>query len=805
MERYPGIASGISRAAALCLLSTVVAAAEGGPTTRELAEVVPEYMDGALETAIIPTPQRASMRSTVFPVQKVQVVIPDEYAAPDTILAEIRALFGEDNVKVITGSERQKQMFAAVDTMILVGKLPQVTDWSIVATGEKLLRQMQIADTRGEDAYVLYSRAALLNEMNIIFLTGTSPAGDFWAFTTLRQMTFKKDGMTYVREGHVLDYPRFRFRGNKRPQQWEWRYKANYGWSFPFSPQTKDGYRRRYFRTHGAWIHHGSPLRATDAEMDDLVNGYEKPLKDGKTQHVYGVKEYYEDGCREFVLKFDDTGSALSEATQEQFLKTNGTDAYYDALHHFLVGMDRRIRALDEGNRVFFMPRPYSYSSLELPEFAEALLARGPLPEDMGLSVCGPQVISWYIPTACLKDYRELFGLKEKAQIYDNFGRGGELFATSGRQENLWLEVGCLFPERGTPVTRITVYDYLWNPAAYDPERSLQLAVRELSGRDPEVYKAMLDFVRYYNEHRNPAPYPSPDDVRASLPGVNRTMKEQHDALVPLLERSPLAQEVELAKEIWGPPAPRPSWEWGEYARLRRRLEFEPYALAYQHREAHVAPATDAIVLDGKLDEPAWKSAPPFPDFVKQAWTSKEPLPVEDYRLPPDQRTTMRALYTDTHLYCGIEFHYAEKPNVPGWAEDLWSDLEPGSRANVAWRVPCFEIFLDVTGKREEYYQLVSNIAGHWCSMRLRGFEPRASGGWWKPDWQFKFVLGETAGSFEASVPLADLTAEKPGKGTVWGAQVFRSKMGELGLFSGVYDMVGGEHATREFGRWVFD
>ena len=152
---------------------------------------------------------------------------------------------------------------------------------------------------------------------------------------------------------------------------------------------------------------------------------------------------------------------------------------------------------------------------------AQALLARGPLPKDVGLSVCGPEVISWTIPTACLRDYRQLYGLDGKAQIYDNFGRGGEFFAYRGRDVDLWTEVDCVFGERGTPVTRITVYDFLWNPQAYEPDRSLKLAVRELAGRDPKLYRALWGYINYYNRHRDFSSYPSPVTAEDQLPKIN--------------------------------------------------------------------------------------------------------------------------------------------------------------------------------------------------------------------------------------------------------------------------------------------
>ena len=55
-----------------------------------------------------------------------------------------------------------------------------------------------------------------------------------------------------------------------------------------------------------------------------------------------------------------------------------------------------------------------------------------------------------------------------------------------------------------------------------------------------------------------------------------------------------------------------------------------------------------------------------------------------------------------------------------------------------------------------------------------------------------------------AALPLADLGAV-PKPHAAWGFQCFRVRMGTFGVFSGVYDLVGGEHAANQFGRIVFE
>ena len=220
-------------------------------------------------------------------------------------------------------------------------------------------------------------------------------------------------------------------------------------------------------------------------------------------------------------------------------------------------------------------------------------------------------------------------------------------------------------------------------------------------------------------------------------------MKSRFDALVPLLSRSPLAEQANLKFELWGPERRGRTYEWGEYARLRRRLEFTPYMLAYGYRQGHVAPTADAITVDGKLSESAWRAAKPFPEFVGPAWGAKEtPEDLSVFQLPADQATRMKMLYSPTHLYVGVEFKYRERPTLPDWAAKRWRDHRPGDRANYAWRVPCIELLVDVTGRREHYFHVASNIAGLWTSTHCRAYQTEKTGGWWRPDFQFKYALG---------------------------------------------------------------
>lgn len=770
--------------------------------TRPLSKVVAEYMTGDLETAIIPTPQKAQLKDTVFAAGKVLLVKPDRYGAPDTLDKELTRLLGKDNVTATTVSSFLRAARSA-GTIVLVGDARRNAATAQTAHAKALVQLNTSVKNAGPDAYILLSAAGKGDGPNIVVLGGNSPAGDFWALCTLRQMVFRKDGVSYIREGQIADFPRFRLRGNKRPRQWEWRYKANYGWFFEAQPKGDKSFRTDYFRSHGAWVHYGSPLPATDEEMDKLISGYDEAAVGTRMpRRRAGAAEYYRAGCREFVLKFDDSASEMSPATVRRF----GESGFFKALHHFLTGMHKRIKHIDPNNRIYFMPRPYYANSFELASYAKALRVYGPLPGDMGLSVCGPEVISRNISTGCLKEFRVLFGLKAKAQIYDNRGRGGDYFACSGRSPDLWKEVDCLFPERGSPVTRITVYDYLWNPGAYNPKRSLLLAVRELASGRPEVYAPLRDYILYWNKNRWPGAAMSRKEAVEHFAKTNRTLKAKYEALARILDKSPLALELKLTDELWGTRSTAGSFEWGEYAKLRRRLEFEPYMSAFGWREGRVARAVKAPTIDGRLDEKAWSKAPRSVAFVRPVWSAKQPPPrADDMKTPPEESTTVRLLHTRSHLYIGIDFAYKKRPQTPDWAKVLWKDIPRPGQGNLAWRAPCFELFLDPTGQRETYYQIVANIAGVWLSKHFGAYKPGDVPQRWRPEFKFAFELHDRRGTFEASVRLADLTDTPPAPGRAWAFQCFRSKIGTFSVFSGIFDLVGGEHAANQFGRIVFE
>src|SRR5262245_11206002 len=98
--------------------------------------------------------------------------------------------------------------------------------------------------------------------------------------------------------------------------------------------------------------------------------------------------------------------------------------------------------------------------------------------------------------------------------------------------------------------------------------------------------------------------------------------------------------------------------------------------------------AITPIVIDGKLDDPAWSQAPWTEDFVDIEGKAKP---------KPRLRTRAKLLWDDGYLYVAAELR---EPHV-------WATLT--NHDAVIFRDPDFEVFIDAQGKTGPYYEFEIN------------------------------------------------------------------------------------------------
>lgn len=115
-----------------------------------------------------------------------------------------------------------------------------------------------------------------------------------------------------------------------------------------------------------------------------------------------------------------------------------------------------------------------------------------------------------------------------------------------------------------------------------------------------------------------------------------------------------------------------------------------------KHYTAHRASA--APIIDGKLDDPAWRNAP---------WTDLFVDIEGDARPKPRLDTRVKMLWDDKYLYVAADL---KEPHV-------WGTLT--AHDSVIFHDPDFEVFIDPNGDSLEYYEFEINALGTYWDLFL--------------------------------------------------------------------------------------
>jgi hypothetical protein len=469
------------------------------PEPAALSSIVPDFAPGDLEMAVTPTPVEAQLEATLVPVRGGDVQGLE--SSFDQARVELEGILGSgSDARVLLGSAERNEEVA------------------------KFLRQTGIPvdwDWLGREGYHLEIRRH--GGRLVILIAANHRAGVLWGVQTLRQLVWRDGDLAWVRLGTVRDRPAFANRGSKQPQTWEGSFKANFSWQESPKADMRRRGRSRFVPTYST----GPRLDASEASVRRTTKFF---------------REWSLRGSRAFAIRFADLDFILDRdrGTDETF-----EGEYARAMAHYVRRVREEIRSFDRSALLFWLPQTYHENHPRLVQYARALSLAGGLPPDVGLVVSGPSVVSDRIPAESVARMRELFGLtKTPALIFDGV-RDHDFSAVRDRDPALVEQAAGVFGDRGSRVNRITRLDWSWNPAAYDPERSLALAVRELAG--PSAFEPAMRLVRALGD------------------GTVRKTKERGAELRRLLT------EVE---KVWGDPTWRPELERGKFlADLRREVK----------------------------------------------------------------------------------------------------------------------------------------------------------------------------------------------------------------------------------------
>jgi len=485
---------------------------------KDAQNVIP--FTGVWTGTILPTPQEAEFDGEFWPVNPARtvVVVPADPPSPvrlaaDEVVARIAFLAGPGAAKVA----------------VLTEDSPLGSYALLIALGRTQFSQGTRVPPHPE-GYTLEPMfpGALCP---VIIGVGQDDLGTYWSAQTLNQLLRNRGGRIEWQCARVRDWPAFGVRSFKvGGQNWDairemGRWRAQFKWNCFNVCYTTLG--------QDEWPHPSDDYRQLIADLCafamprgldimPFVNPYflwREHIRISDENDVAALVETCalgpQHGGRKVMLCLDDFASPSIpyELTDDADRKRFGTLAAANA--HLVTELNARLKERFPAVELFFVPPYYWIPQGSYQKQGEAYLREvgASLPADVTVVWTGPVIRSLHICREDVLRYTELIG--RKPFLWDN-----TLYAHHEPPSYLFDAFTTQYPEdfvsldeKGVhynagygeiyKVGLITASDYLWNPAAYEPERSLRNALAMLGG--PDAVDALLAFrdayYRLYDEY----------------------------------------------------------------------------------------------------------------------------------------------------------------------------------------------------------------------------------------------------------------------------------------------------------------
>jgi hypothetical protein len=792
----------------------VSAFAHGG--TLPLDQVVPDYIEGDLETAILPAPRQADLKNQCIELsggvicvapaplvtagkkmaefgfaEKRKAILEAKFDAPAKRNAALTRL-DDDCAKACSGTEKNwPDLFRLIRTLqaifpdlTIVASQPEPADKALLVLaipGDAPPDGLALPDVKNPktagEAYAL-STAARADGKPAMTVYGASPWGLLWGVMTLRQMVFAKEGKLYVREGRVQDWPEFWFRGGKRGKEFWGRYKGNasFGgaeWGFTKEP---------LYTTHGWWV------SANPKTVSDIKQAFGNAA--AKNASVFLID--YNDG--DFRTKENPDEPCAGDAAK--------------TVKYLLDMLDEERKRLNSTIRIGYMGSAYSLGHQPYSE-GKALKQINALEKADVMVHNGLEVFTFAYPEKAAETYRETFGFKGDLVLYDCQCLRKPLDPFDLQDKGVYRQLAGVSLQNASYFFAVCALDYAWNPQAYDPERALKIACREWSERDPELYKACYELIAYWRSQDFIKEYVSRDKLLQMEAQITDGLLARVDKLVPLLEARGRSEDATFftAADTVSEIGHRPS---------RRKL-FYPLMQKHGFPEYHVQRVTAPIAIDGKLDEDAWKNAATMEGFIQPGYRFTKPEKGKDWPetlsaikpLPLDGRNVVaRALYADDAIYYSFVISGVPTDVVEKIREKQKEKGAVPTHTPACWRMgPTVELYVNPDFTHIEYWQTICTTPNAYTGVVSQRFDPADPTFVWNPKVDFRFVLQDDSTLvFEGKLPL-DQKLPPPKKGAIWNAD-----MQVYGFWKGLDPVrwafsyeTWGPVPFRRYGRWIFE
>jgi hypothetical protein len=201
---------------------------------------------------------------------------------------------------------------------------------------------------------------------------------------------------------------------------------------------------------------------------------------------------------------------------------------------------------------------------------------------------------------------------------------------------------------------------------------------------------------------------------------------------------------------------------------------------------AHAVRREGEIVIDGVIDDAAWRRAPALTDFVHV---------IDEEDSAPETALEVRFLYDDDFLYVGA---WMEEPNPAG----LLTNAEPP--IPLTWSDDDFELFLDPGVTQRRYMRFFQNSAGTRFTRQNSSRNSERSEVYWG-DYESGVHVGEDFWSLEYRISWDEISGTTtPVPGEQWGMNIWQHRQQSEQTLTSWRD-AGGGYAPGRYGILQFE
>jgi len=172
------------------------------------------------------------------------------------------------------------------------------------------------------------------------------------------------------------------------------------------------------------------------------------------------------------------------------------------------------------------------------------------------------------------------------------------------------------------------------------------------------------------------------------------------------------------------------------------------YDYLFSPPEISVSPLNGDFLLDGRMEDPAWKDVP----GIENLYLDKKGTEAKD-------KTVVKVLYDKENLYIGVK---GEESNPAGLKSKAHGPIP------YVFADDSFEFYLDPARTLKTFYRLVVNPRGTILSSGPKGL--------FTFSFDVKTYVGKDFWSAEFKIPYARIKAAPPQKGAEWGMNVRRNR-----------------------------